>query len=203
MLSINIYLRFALIAIGFIGGIALCITQGFWYGFFFVLAAIVLLIGYFLLGTLNSATMMMQMGDTAGAAQRLDLTFFPGLLYQPVRGGFYLIKATMKLQEQKWDEGEELLQKCLTIGLPSENETAMVNLQLANIAAQKSNWPKAEQYLKKAKTYRISEPTLKDQLNQFEKALTQRGMQQKTAVRMGMATGFKQAGGKRRIPRGR
>jgi hypothetical protein len=203
MFTINIYLRFALIAVGLIGGIALCVSQGFWYGFFFVLAAIILLIGYFLLGTLNSATMMMQMGDTAGASKQLDLTFFPNLLYQPVRGGFYLIKATMKLQEQKWDEGEELLQKCIEIGLPSDNETAMVHLQLANIAAQKQQWGKAETSLKKAKSYRITEPSLKEQLEQFDKALTQRGTQLKASVRMGMATGFKQAGSKRRTPRGR
>ena len=202
MFTINIYLRFALMALGLFGGIALCITQGFWYGFIFILAAIVLAIGYFMLGTLNSATVMMQMGDSEGASKRLDLTFFPNFLYQPVRGGFYLIKATMKLQEQKWDEGEVLLQKSIEIGLPSDNETAMVHLQLANIYAQKKQWAKAEQSLKKAKTYRITEPTLKKQLEDFDKALAQRGQMQ-AATRMGMATGFKQAGSKRRTPRAR
>ncbi len=202
MFTINIYVRFALIALGLVGGIALSATQGFWYGIIFILAAIVLLVGYFLLGTMNSAAQLMQFGDLEGAAKRLDLTIKPDWLYQPVRGSFYLIKATMKLQAKQPDEAEPLLVKSLQIGLPSDNETAMVNMQLASIAAQKSQWVKAEQYVKVAKTYKITEPELKSQLDQFSKGLAQRGQQSTMMMRHGMAGG-RQGGSKRRTPRAR
>ena len=47
--SINIYLRFALIALGVIGGTALWVAFGFWYGIWFLIAGLVLLTGYLLL----------------------------------------------------------------------------------------------------------------------------------------------------------
>lgn len=55
MFTINIYLRFALIAAGFLLGIGLWATWGFWYGFPFVLVGIVMLAGYLMFGTVMSA----------------------------------------------------------------------------------------------------------------------------------------------------
>lgn len=51
MFTINVYLRFALIVGGIIGGAALWAAYGFWYGFPFLLVGVLLLVGYLLLGT--------------------------------------------------------------------------------------------------------------------------------------------------------
>ena len=63
MFTINIYLKFALIAVSLIGGIALSAAWGFWYGFPLILAGVVLLISYIALGTVQSAAVLMQEGD--------------------------------------------------------------------------------------------------------------------------------------------
>ena len=63
MFTINIYLKFALIALGLIGGIIMSATMGFWYGFPFILIGLGLLISYFLLGTVASAGQLLQTQD--------------------------------------------------------------------------------------------------------------------------------------------
>ena len=77
MFSINIYLRFALMGLSLLAGIALTIAFGFWYAFPFFLAFLVLLIGYLLLGTVQSTALIMQGGDLGAAEKRLKLTLSP------------------------------------------------------------------------------------------------------------------------------
>ncbi|MCB0613435.1 MAG: hypothetical protein KDC75_09010, partial [Phaeodactylibacter sp.] len=81
MFTINIYLKFALIAVGLIGGTALWIAFGVWYGIWFVLLGIVMLLTYILLGTVQSAAVFMQNTDFDGSEKRLNLTLNPKWLY--------------------------------------------------------------------------------------------------------------------------
>jgi len=81
MLSINIYLRFALMAVLLIGGTVLAFLFGFWYAFPLLLAGIALLVGYVMLGTVQSAAQIMNATDFEGAEKRLNLTLTPKLLY--------------------------------------------------------------------------------------------------------------------------
>ncbi len=67
MFTINIYLRFALMALTLGGGILLAFIFGFWYSFPLILVGIILLVGYILLGTVQSSAMMMQNTDLLGA----------------------------------------------------------------------------------------------------------------------------------------
>jgi len=80
MFTINIYLRFALIAAGLLGGIGLWIAYGFWYGFPFLLIGLFLLAGYLMLGTLVSASMLLSQGHLQEAEKRLKLTFFSAVI---------------------------------------------------------------------------------------------------------------------------
>ena len=67
MFTINIYLRFALIAVSLLAAIVLTVLFGFWYAFPFYLVFLVLLAGYVLLGTVQSAGMKLQTADFDGA----------------------------------------------------------------------------------------------------------------------------------------
>ena len=78
MLTINIYLRFALIAVSIIGGVILAFAFGFWYAFPFFLAALTLIVGYVLLGTVQSAAQFMQATDLEATEKRLNLTLRQG-----------------------------------------------------------------------------------------------------------------------------
>ncbi len=197
MLSINIYLRLALIAAGLIGGIALWAAFGIWYGIWFVIAAVALLVGYLLLGTVQSAAMLLQTADIDAAEQRLKLTPSPKLLYSTNRAYYYMLKGSIAVARHNTDEGEMWLRKAEAVKVPTDNERAMLQIQLAQIAASKNKWKQAQLHYRNAKGMKITEDTIKEQLKQLEKALAGRG-QMKAASRMGKqgAAMMRQGGGK-------
>ena len=199
MFTINPYLKFALIAVGIIGGILLSVSQGFWYGFPFWLAGLVLLVGYVLLGTVGPAAKALQTQDFDKAEQLLGLTFFPKLLYVSNRAYYYMLKGSIAMQKKDLDAGEKYLKMAEAIDVPTDNEKAMLQLQLANIAASRNKWKQAEIYMKNMKGLKITEPSIKEQKKMLEKALKNKG-QMKAAARMGNK-GMMQPGGKRRRPK--
>lgn len=202
MLSINIYLRFALIAVFLLGGIALAIAYGFWYSFPLLLIGIALLVGYLLLGTVQSAAMLMQKADLMAAEKRLNLTLSPKLLYATNRAYYYMLKGTIAVNNKNTEEGEMWLEKAKAINVPTDNEKAMIELQLANIHASKNRWKQAKMHFRAAKQLKITDGNIKEQLKQFEKALSNSG-QLKAAGRMGgqKGAGVMRPGGKRRRPK--
>ncbi|HMG14664.1 MAG TPA: hypothetical protein VK590_04405 [Saprospiraceae bacterium] len=197
MFTINIYLRFALIVLGIGGGIVLAGAYGFWYGFPFILIGIILLLGYLLLGTIQSAAQLMQKMQFDEVEKRLSLTFFPKLLYKANRAYMFMIRGTIAMYTKDLSAAEIYLNKALETGLSTEGEKGTVYFQLANIAAQKNNWTAAQNQFKKAKEYKVSDPEMKEQYKQFEKALQNRGIMNPANRGMMM-----QPGGKRKRPRG-
>ncbi len=190
MFTINIYLRFALIALTLIGGIFLAFLYGFWYAFPFLLIGVILLLGYIFLGTVQSAAQLVQETKFEAAEKRLDLTFRYNWLYKTNRAFYCMIKGTLAMQRKNNDEAEEWLEKAKKIELPSDNEKAMVLLQLANIHANKGKWNNAKIHFRNAKKLKVTEPELKTQIKQFEKALSNRGqMKHQRTMRGGRGGG--------------
>ena len=201
MFSINIYLKFAIIALSFIGGIILTVTSGFGYSWIFFLTGIIFLASYFLLGTIQSASELLQKMDFDGADKRLELTLFPKLLYVTNRAFYFILKGSLAAQRKDNTAAESFFNQALALKLPSDNEKAMILLQMAGIQAQKNNWNGARNYFFQTKGLKITEPQLKEQFKQFETAINNRG-QMKLAQSMGMKTGQMTApGGKRRRPK--
>lgn len=202
MYSINIYLRFALIGLTLAAGIVLAVLFGFWYAFPFFLGFLVLLIGYLLLGTVQSAAIILQAGDLEAAEKRLNLTLTPRLLYVTTRAYYFLLKGSIAMAAKNVEEGEQWLRKAQGLKLPSDNERAMIELQFASIHLNKSRWKQAEVHMRNIKNMKVTEPTLKEQIAQVEKVLQQQG-QIKAANRMGAVKGGQiplKPGGKRRRP---
>lgn len=204
MFTIPPYIRFALIAVGILGGIALWVALGFWYGFPFLLTGLILLIGYILLGTVGPAAKAVQLQDFNGAEKLLDLTFKPEWLYSANRAFYYMMRGSIALQRRDMDAGEAFLKKAEKIELPSKNEKAMLYLQLAQIEANRQRWNPAKQYLKKAKDAKSTLPQIKEQIEMVDNALKQSG-QVKAIQRMGTQGHqmMQQSGGKRRRPKNR
>ncbi len=200
MFTINIYLRFALIALFLGGGIVLAFLFGFWYAFPLLLLGLAFLIGYILLGTVQSAAVLLQEGDFDAAEKRLDLTLKPAWLYSTNRAYFYMLKGSLAMSRQDMDESEAWLLKAKEVEVPTENERAMLELQLANIMASRDRWKAAKLHYRNAKKMKITEGAIKEQLQQFEKALSNRN-QMKAAARQGHRGNPMQPGGKRRRPK--
>lgn len=202
MFLINPYLRIALMAGGILGGIALWAFFGFWYGFPFLLAGIILLVGYIFMGTVGSAAQAMQKMDFDKSEKLLGLTLKPGLLYATNRAYYYMIKGSIALARKDTEQGEAYLKMAEEIDVPTDNEKAMLQLQLANIAASKSRWKQADLHYRNLKQLKITDNNVKEQLKEFEKVMAARG-QQKAAMRMGGrgSRNVMQPGGKRRRPK--
>lgn len=203
MFIINPYLRIALMAVGIIGGVVLWILFGFWYGFPFWLSGLVLLVGFVLMGTVGSAAQATQLMEVDKAEKLLRLTITPRWLYPTNRAYYYMLKGTIAISRNNMDDGELWLKKAEEINLPTDNEKAVLQIQLAGIAINRNRWKQAEVYYKNAKELKISTPEIKEQLKQLEKAMQNQG-QMKAAMRMGRPGGggmMQAGGGKRRRPK--
>ena len=205
MFTINIYLKFALIAVCLLGGIALSMIYGFWYAFPFLLIGLLLLLSYILLGTVNSTAQLIQQADFEGAEKRLNLTMKPNWLYVTNRAMYYIMKGTMAAQSKEHKIAEGHFNTALALDLPTDNERGMVLLQLANINANRGNWTATKNYYREAQKLTITQQEIKDQLQMMGQALKQSG-QNKVASSMagrrnkGM---MMRPGGKRRRPKAR
>ena len=195
MFSINIYLKFALIGLFLIGGVVLAFAFGFWYAFPLILIGLGFLASYIFLGTVQSTAELVQQARFVEAENRLALTFKPNWLYKTNRAFYYLIQGTLAMNRKDNDKAEEWLKKAESIELPSDNEKAMVALQLANIQANKGNWTKAKAHFNKLRKLKVTESQLKEQIKLFEKALTNRGQ----AKHLQGMKGGRRGGGYRRI----
>jgi tetratricopeptide (TPR) repeat protein len=184
MFTINIYLKFALIALLLLGGIGLAFAFGFWYAFPFILVGIGLLVSYIMLGTIQSAAQMVQKQDFDGAEKRLGLTWKPEYLYVTNRAFYYILKGSILMNKKDHNGAEALFEEALKLKLPSDNEKAMILLQLANINGSKNKWTAAKNQYRELKKLKITEPQLKEQIDLFEKALQNSG-QSKVARSMG------------------
>jgi hypothetical protein len=192
MFTINIYLRFALIAAGLLLGIGLWMAYGFWYGFPFLLAGIILLAGYFLLGTVLSSFQLIQAQEFDAAEKQLALTKFPNLLLFMMRSQFYMAKSTLAMQRKDFSAAEGLTNQALSTGFSSDDEKAIAFLQLAGMVANKGNILKAQSYMADIKKLNIKEPQVKEQIKFFEQQLkiaTQNKAQSQQF--MGMQNGFR------------
>lgn len=198
MFTINIYLKFALIAIFLLGGTVLALTVSFWYAFPLLLIGLGFLASYLLLGTVQSAADFMQKMDFEGCEKRLNLTFKPEWLYVTNKAFFYLIKGSIAMNLKDNDTAEEWFTKAQGLKLPSDNERAMVQLQLANINAMKGKWAAAKLAFRDIKKLKITEGQIREQINQFEQALKQRGQMKHMGRQGGRAM---VQGGKRRRPK--
>lgn len=201
MFTINIYLKFALIAL-FLGlGIVLIFTQGFWYAFPLLLVGLLLLLSYFLLGTVQSASQMVQAQDFDGAEKRLNLTIKPDWLYVTNRAYYYIMKGSVAAGRNDIKGSEVFFNQALELNLPSDNEKGMVLLQLAGINANKGKWTEAKNYFNRAKKLKITEPQIKSQFDMLQKALGNQG-QMKAARSMGkQGMNMMNRGSKRRRPK--
>ncbi len=198
MFTINIYLRFFFLIVLLPLAVYLSIEFGFWYSFPFYLFWVVFAIGYIMLGTVQTAAKKMESMDFLGAESRLKLTLSPKLLFKTNRAYYFMLRGTIALNLKDNEAAEFYLNKAKDTGLSTGNEKAMVHLQLANLAAGKNNWNGALMHFRTAKKYKVTDPNLRDQMRQYEKALANRGVL-KTA---GMTNrGMQAPGGKRRRPK--
>ncbi|MEP7195949.1 MAG: hypothetical protein ABI851_05475 [Saprospiraceae bacterium] len=199
MFTINIYLKFALIAIGLLGGSILWYAYGFWYSFPFLLTGIILLLSYILLGTVQSASQLMQNTDFHGCEKRLNLSLNPKWLYVTNRAYYYLIKGSVAVQIGNKDDAEIWFSKAQALKLPSDNERAMILIQMINIQINKNQWTQANNSYRELKKLKLTTNIFKEQMDMLDNVFKQQG-KAKMSGQMDQRSMFR-PGGKRKMPR--
>jgi hypothetical protein len=200
MFTINIYLRFALIALGILGGIALWAAYGFWYGFPFLLVGIVLLAGYLMLGTILSTNQLLSQQRLEEAEARLKMTFFPQILLVGYKGVYYMTHGALAMQKRDFNTAETWIKKSLASGLPTDNERGAAMLQLVMIAAGKNNIKMAQHQFAELKKLNVTEPMLREQIKEVEKQLKQANQTMNPSMMAMMGGRGFRPGSKRRQP---
>ncbi len=175
MVNINVYWLIGGTVALLLGGLILAFTVSFWYAFPLLLIGIILLIVYFLFGSVNSAARQIQNGDFAKADKMLNLTLKPAWLYVTQRAIYYILKGSIAMNNKDTSTAESYFDQALGLKLPTDNERAMVLLQMANINASKGKWNTAKNYFREIKKLKVTEGTIKSQIDQFDKALQQSG----------------------------
>jgi hypothetical protein len=200
MFVINIYLRFALIVVGILGGVALWAAYGFWYGFPFVLVGVILLAGYLMLGTILSTNQLLAKQELDAAEARLKLTFFPKMLLMGYKGVYYMTFGALYMQRKDFNTAEMWIKKSLDSGLPTDNERGAALLQLVMIAAGRNNIRAAQNHFAEIKKLNITEGMLKEQVKEVDKQLKQAGQAMNPSMMAMMGGKGFRPGGKRRQP---
>jgi len=203
MFNINIYLLIGLTIGCLLLGLVLAFTVNFWYAFPFLLIGVILAIGYILFGSVNGAAKLIQAEDFDGAEKRLKLTLKPNWLYKTQRAFYYIMKGSIAMYRKDLKNAQSLFDEALKIDLPSDNEKGMVLLQMANINAQQQKWPAAKNYYREASKLNLTEGQIKSQLDEFGKALKNRGAANvaRSMGKQGMRMMQQGSGGKRRRPK--
>lgn len=175
MFTINIYLKIAIIAVCIIGGVALTIAFGFWYAFPFYLIGLIFLASYIFLGTVQTAAQLVESQELDRAERRLNLTLNPRWLYVTNRAYYFIMKGSIAMQKGDEQTAEEWFKVAEDLKLPSDNERAMIQLQLAGLYAKRNNWNKTKSIVRKLNKLDMTESSIKMQVDQFKDALKKRG----------------------------
>lgn len=199
MFTINIYLKLALIVLFLGGGVVLAFTSGFWYSFPILLIGIILLASYVLLGTVQSAALFMQSSDFDACEKRLALTLNPKFLYVTNRAYYFLIKGSIAMQRNQIDVAESWLQQAQQLKLPTDNEKAMILIQMINIHMNKNRLTQANNAYRELKKLNVSGDVFKDQIKMIDDVMKQQG-RMKMAGQMDKRMMFR-PGGKRKMPK--
>ena len=201
MFTINIYLRFALIVVGILGGAILWSMYGFWYGFPFLLVGVIMLAGYLMLGTILSTNQLLSQQKLEEAEARLKMTYFPRILLVGYKGVYFMTQGAIAMQKRDFATAEVWIKKSLDSGLPTDNERAAALLQMVMISAGKNNIKAASNHLSELKKPKVTEPMLKEQIKEVEKQMKQAGQgMNPSMMAMTGGKGFRQ-GSKRRQPK--
>jgi tetratricopeptide (TPR) repeat protein len=126
------------------------ITSGFWPAFILYLTAAIMLFTHFFFGPLRLIQEHLEDGDFDNAEKVLDLVWFPGLLYKPVRSVYYTLKGNIAMMKQDFDSAEKHMKKSLDLGLPMKEAEGANKLQLGMMAMQKGDMKQGEALIRAA-----------------------------------------------------
>ena len=164
-------MRLALAILFLALGIAIHIYNGFGDAWYLYVASLLLLAAHFLFGNVWSAFRQMKRGNIDQASKLLAKIKYPDLLFKTHRAYYYFIQGMIALQHKALPLGKQHLAKALDLGLRTENDTAMAQLNLAHIHFVEKEYEDAKALLQNIKTLQPSDLLIKQKMEELENAL--------------------------------
>ncbi len=146
-------------------------SEGSMVSAYLIIASIALLIwGYFKNGTVYLAFQQMKRENYDNAESLLSKIKNPKLLKKGQKSYYYFIKGFIELNKNNFHESFDYLTQALETGLRTENDTAIVILNLAGIELNRNNYDEAERYIAKTKSLKYK-TELESEILRIEKEL--------------------------------
>lgn len=164
-------IRFLLIGLFITVGFALLYLMGIWAAIPSFTAALVLIISFFLLGTVGPAFTKLKRGKLKEADHLIHLTYFPNLLLRRHKSYYHFVKGMLALQKKELVDGETNFKTALALGLRNDNDKSFASLNLAHINFVQGNYDQSKQYLAACKKYEFDDLMLSEKIEELEKAL--------------------------------
>jgi tetratricopeptide (TPR) repeat protein len=120
-------------------------------GALLILSVLFITYGYFRNGTVWKAFQSIKKNNFAKAKKELSQISKPDLLSKSQKGYYYWALGLIKLKDNDLYAAEEHIRKALDFGVRTENDIALLNLNLAQIFYQKEQFQEAYIYLNKTK----------------------------------------------------
>lgn len=137
---------------------------------FFIFAALMIVFIHIRYGSITAAIKSMKKNNLKIARKRLNETVKFDWLSPSYKGYYYWIKAYIETGEEDLSNAVNSYEKALEYGLRTNNDTAIVYLQLAMLASIGKKYKAAEKLLKKAKELNPKQ-LLIDKISELESIL--------------------------------
>lgn len=145
-----VFYRIPLAVLLILIGLWLGFKVTWWIAWIPLLASILMVTAYFLIGPMTLIQGYIEAGDMDGAQKLLNQVKFPNLLYKPVRSSYFMLKANFSTIGDDLDKAESELRQGLAAGMPEKEYEGTAYLQLGSIAYKKGNIKEATENLRKA-----------------------------------------------------
>ena len=168
---IYIRIRYLLILLFMVIGIALHYRFGWQAAWYCYAASVLLYLTYYLFGTVGPAFHKLRRGKVDEAEHLINMIRRPDFLMKRHRAYYHFTKGMIALQKKELPSGEMHLKSALEAGLRTDNDKALVSLNLAHIYFLQKKTEDSRVFLSRAKSFESNDLLIQEKIKELEMAL--------------------------------
>ncbi len=167
--------RIALVIMFLLLGILLHVQAGLEAAWYLYAGAFLLVLTYFLFGTVWVAYRLLNQGKVLDAEQTLLLTRYPQFLLGRNKTYYHFIRGLIHLQHKELEAGQESLSHAVERGGLRARDQALALINLAHVAFMQKDYERSRARMQDVRAMQVDDLLVKQQLEELEKALSQTG----------------------------
>lgn len=145
-------------------------TFGMGRAWFAFLAVGLLILTHFIYGTVWASFRQLQKGNFEKAENLINQIKRPDWLAKSAKSYYFLVQGIILMNKKDLDKGKDLLRKALEHGLRTQNDQALVLLNMAHISFLQQNPQEAMVYLKEGKQLK-ADPFVIKKMEELEETI--------------------------------